>query len=104
MTKADIIHIIAEGTGLTQVETAAVVDGFLASLSYALKNGESVEFRGFGTFKAVERKARRGRNPKTGKEILIPKRKVPVFKCSKDFKKYINEPTKEEGIKVDYSE
>ena len=91
LTKADIITIIAEGTGLTKVETAAVVDGFVASLTYALKKGESVELRGFGTFKVVLRKARRGRNPKTGEEILIPQRKAPVFRCSKEFKKYIND-------------
>lgn len=91
MTKADIINIIAEGTGLTKVETSAVVDGFIATLSYALKKGESVEFRGFGTFKVVERKARVGRNPKTGEEIDIPKRKSPVFRCSKDFRNYIND-------------
>ncbi len=91
MTKADIISIIAEGTGLTKVETAAVVDGFIASLSYALKTGDAVELRGFGTFKVVERKARKGRNPKTGEEIQIPKRNVPVFRCSKEFKKYVND-------------
>jgi DNA-binding protein HU-beta len=91
LTKADIINIIAEGTGLTKVETSAVVDGFIATLSYTLKKGESVEFRGFGTFKVVERKARVGRNPKTGEEIHIPRRKSPVFRCSKDFRNYINE-------------
>ena len=97
MTKADIINIIAEGTGLTKVETSAVVDGFIASLSYALKNGESVEFRGFGTFKVVDRKARKGRNPRTGEEIQIPQRKVPVFRSSKDFRNYINEPDKKDS-------
>ena len=101
LTKADIITIIAEGTGLTKVETSAVVDGFIASLSYSLKNGESVELRGFGTFKVVERKARRGRNPKTGEEIYIPKRKVPVFRCSKDFRDYIN---KQETDNIQFSE
>lgn len=105
MTKADIISIIAEGTGLTKVETAAVVDGFIASLSYGLKRGETVELRGFGTFKVVEREARRGRNPKTGEEIMIPRRKVPTFRCSKDFRNYINEPLEEdERFKLDYPE
>jgi len=92
LTKADIISIIAEGTGLTKVETAAVVDGFIAALSYSLKEGQPVELRGFGTFKVVERKARKGRNPKTGEPVFIPKRKVPVFRCSKDFRAYVNEP------------
>jgi len=96
VTKADIITIIAEGTGLTKVETSAVVDGFIASLSYALKNGESVELRGFGTFKIAVRKERKGRNPKTGEPLIIPQHKTPVFRCSKDFKKYINEPIESE--------
>ena len=98
MTKADIVSIIAEGTGLTKVETAAVVDGFIASLSYGLKKGESVELRGFGSFRVVERKARVGRNPRTGKEIHIPHRKVPVFRCSRDFRDYINEPLEEDEV------
>jgi len=97
VTKADIINIIAEGTGLTKVETSAVVDGFIASLSYALKKGETVELRGFGSFKLMERKARRGRNPKTGEDITIPARKMPVFKCSRDFRNYINESSDEEN-------
>jgi nucleoid DNA-binding protein len=96
LTKTDLVNIIAEGTGLTKVETTAVIDGFLASLSYAIKKGDSVELRGFGSFKAVERKERPGRNPKTGEPILIPKRKLPVFKCSKDFRDYINEPESDE--------
>jgi DNA-binding protein HU-beta len=98
VTKADIIAIIAEGTGLTKVETAAVVDGFIASLSYSLKQGETVELRGFGTFKVVDRKPRIGRNPKTGEEIEIPSRKVPVFKSSRDFRDYINAPEKDIDI------
>ncbi|MBN1154046.1 integration host factor subunit beta [candidate division KSB1 bacterium] len=93
MTKADIISIISEGTGLTKVETAAVVDGFIAALSFSLNQGETVELRGFGTFKVVERKARKGRNPKTGEIVYIPRRKVPVFRYSKDFRDYINKKT-----------
>ena len=50
MTKAEIVEVIASGTGLTKVETAAVIDGFLATVSYALQNGDRVELRGFGTF------------------------------------------------------
>ncbi|HDK36189.1 MAG TPA: HU family DNA-binding protein, partial [Bacteroidetes bacterium] len=50
MNKQDIVNIIAEGTGLTKLETAAVVDAFLATVSYALGNGNRVELRRFGTF------------------------------------------------------
>jgi len=96
LTKGDIIDILAEGTGLTKVETAAVVDGMIATMSYALKKGETIDMRGFGRFKIVQRKQRRGRNPKTGEELIIPSRKMPVFRCSKDLRNYVNEPFEED--------
>ncbi|MFZ5515969.1 MAG: HU family DNA-binding protein [Candidatus Zhuqueibacterota bacterium] len=92
MTKNDIVNILAEGTGLTKVETAAVVDGMFATLSYALQKGETIDIRGFGRFKVVHRKQRKGRNPKTGEEVIIPARKMPVFQCSKDLRGQVNEP------------
>ncbi len=92
MTKGDIVNILAEGTGLTKVETAAVVDGMIATMSYALQKGETIEIRGFGRFKVVQRKQRKGRNPKTGEEVIIPARKMPVFRCSKDLRNQVNEP------------
>ncbi len=96
MTKGDLIDILAEGTGLTKVETAAVVDGMIATMSYALRKGDTIDIRGFGRFKLAVRKQRRGRNPKTGAEITIPARKVPVFHCSKDLRTYVNEPFEQE--------
>lgn len=92
MTKGDLIDILAEGTGLTKVETGAVVDGLFATMRYALKKEDSIDIRGFGRFKVVERKERIARNPKTGEEIFVPARKVPVFRCSKDLRDAINEP------------
>lgn len=94
MTKGDIINIVAEGTGLTKMETAAVVDGVIATISYALKKGDSIDIRGFGRFKLAQRKARKGRNPRTGEEVAIPARKMPVFRCSKDLVGQVNEPFK----------
>lgn len=92
MTKADIVDILAEGTGLTKIETAAVVDGILATISYALKKGEPVDFRGFGRFKTVNRAPRMGRNPKKGIEVPIPARKMPVFKVSSQLRDFVNAP------------
>ena len=92
MTKGDIIDILAEGTGLTKVETAAVVDGMIATMTYALKKGEAIDIRGFGRFKLVQRRERKGRNPKTGEAVFIPARKMPVFHCSKELRNYVNEP------------
>lgn len=95
MTKSDIINIVAEGTGLTKVETAAVVDGFLATISYSLATGNSVTLRGFGSFRIVERNGRSGINPKTGQEMNVPPHKAPVFKSSKELRRAV-----EEGIGV----
>jgi len=97
LTKGDLIDILAEGTGLTKVETAAVVDGMIATMSYALKKGDSIDIRGFGRFKVVQRKQRKARNPRTGEEIIVPARKMPVFRCSKDLRDYVNEPFEEVG-------
>ena len=86
MTKADIVAQIAEATGLTKTDTAAVVEGFLKSVSSALERGEHIEIRGFGTFKVVMRASRTGRNPKTGEVVKIPERPVPIFKPSRELR------------------
>ena len=90
MTKADLVNVIAEGTGLTKVETQAVIDGLFATISYGLKNGERIECRGFGNFKVVKRNARTARNPKTNEPIFVPEHFTVVFRPSKELKKYVN--------------
>ena len=97
MTKTDIVEILAKGTGLTQHETAAVVDGFLSTVTYALKSGDRVELRGFGTFCLRERKAKQTPNPKTGKMMHIPHRMVPDFKPSGQMKAEVLKALKESG-------
>ena len=97
MTKADITDVIAKGTGLTKVETQAVIDGFLATVSYALQNGERVELRGFGTFCLRERQEKHVANPKTGKMMDIPHRIVPDFKPSPQLKASVAKMMKESG-------
>ncbi len=90
MTKADLVDVISQGTGLTKVETQAVIDGFLATISYALQKGERVDLRGFGNFKVVKRQPRTARNPSTNEPVYIPARHAAVFKPSKDLKEFIN--------------
>lgn len=97
MTKAEIISILAEGTGLTKVETAAVIDGLIATIRYALKKDEHFELRGLGTFKIVERKARNVRNPNSGEIMHVPAKKTLVFRVARDLKRYINTPDIEPG-------
>ncbi len=97
MTKAEIVNIIAKGTGLTKIESGAVVDGFLATISYALQSGEHIELRGFGTFCLRERQEKHVANPKTGKMMHIPHRIVPDFKPSPQLKAYVLKGMKESG-------
>ncbi len=90
MTKADLANRVAEGTGLTRIETAAVLDGLLEAMSDELVNGGHIEIRGFGTFKVVERAAREAMNPHTGERIQVPEKKVPVFRASEKLKSRVN--------------
>jgi len=91
VTKADMVDIISEATGLTKVETEAVITGFIEKLKDTLKQGERIEFRGFGSFSVKKRKPKKARNPGTGETIYLPERYVPVFKPSKILKDDINE-------------
>ncbi len=89
MTKADLVERVTEKTGLTRTEVAVVVDGLLETIKSAMEEGNNIELRGFGTFKIKTRKARKARNPRTGEEVPVPDRKVPVFKPSNEFKNLI---------------
>ena len=97
VTKADIIERIASGTGLTKIETEAVVNGFIATVIKALTQGEGVELRGFGSFRAQHRAARTARNPRTKEVVDIEARYVPVFKPSKDFRDAVDEARKRDA-------
>ncbi|NLP06497.1 integration host factor subunit beta [Candidatus Fermentibacteria bacterium] len=89
MTKADIVSNIADSTGLTKKEVATVVNQFFAQVKKALSDGEHIEVRGFGTFKVVKRNQRKARNPHTGAAVIVPQRKVPVFKPSRAVKEEV---------------
>ncbi|MDP2982740.1 MAG: HU family DNA-binding protein [Candidatus Latescibacter sp.] len=89
MTKADVIARVASQTGLTKTDVRAVVEGFLDSVKYSLKKDDPLEIRGFGTFYIISRAPRTARNPRTGAEVKIPARRMPVFKPSREMKKEI---------------
>ncbi len=90
MTKADIVDVISSATGLTKVETEAVVDGFITTVINAMKDGKNIEIRGFGSFKVKKRKGRIARNPRTGEQVMIDEHYVPMFKVSKEMKQIVN--------------
>lgn len=80
MTKKDIVIKIAEETDLKQIDVKKIVQKTLDCIIDSLANGETVELRNFGVFKVKSRKARRGRNPRTGTEVPVPPKKVAIFK------------------------
>lgn len=86
MSKTDFISKVAEKAGLSKVDAKKAVDAVLGAIEQSLAEGDKVQFVGFGTFDVSERQARKGRNPRTGKEINIPAKKVPVFRAGKKLK------------------
>ena len=91
MTKADIVDAVAAATGLTKVETEAVMEGIITTIISALKENDRIELRGFGTFAVKKRDPRKARNPGTGEVVYLPERYVPTFKPSRLFKSAIND-------------
>lgn len=90
MNKGELVEKIAESTGLTKKDSEAAVNSFIEVVEKALKKKDKVAIAGFGTFDVSSRKARTGRNPKTGEEIKIPASKCPKFKPGKSFKDSLN--------------
>ncbi len=86
MTKADLVKIISQETGIIRRDVATMLDSFLESVKDSMHKGEHIEIRGFGTFKLKTRKQRMGRNPKTDEKVPVPERVVPTFKFSREFK------------------
>ncbi|MCX8030090.1 MAG: HU family DNA-binding protein [Thermodesulfovibrionales bacterium] len=86
MTKAELIDKIATGAGISKAVASKCLDAMIDSVKGALKKGQKVTLVGFGTFSVSKRKARKGRNPRTGEEIKIPATKVPKFTAGKSLK------------------
>lgn len=91
MNKAELITSMAEKSGLTKKDTEKAINSFMESVNEALVKGEKVQLVGFGTFEVKQRKERKGRNPKTQEEMLIPASKAPVFKAGKALKDIVNQ-------------
>jgi len=89
MTKADLISRMAKDAKITKVAAGKALNSVIDGITKALKKGDSVTLVGFGTFSVSKRKARKGRNPQTGREIKIPARKVAKFKAGSDLKKTV---------------
>ncbi len=90
MNKQELIARLAKDLGASKAMAGKAVDSLIASITKALKKGDTVTFVGFGTFKTSQRKARTARNPQTGAPIKIPKRKAVRFVPGKALKSAVN--------------
>ncbi len=91
MTKADLVDKIAEKKpGLTRKQVEIVVNTVLDGIKDALSREDKVEIRGFGSFRIRHRRAKEGRNPKTGETVSVPPKKVPFFKAGKEMREMVD--------------
>ncbi|MFP4083439.1 MAG: HU family DNA-binding protein [Desulfonatronovibrio sp.] len=90
MNKSELIRSLAEERDISIDEATDIVSIFFDSMKEALKNGDRVEIRGFGSFKIKEYKPYQGRNPKTGEVVEVSPKKLPFFRAGKELKDYLN--------------
>jgi integration host factor subunit beta len=91
MTKADLIEEVSRLAELTRKDSEVIVETIFDSVVRALRTGDKIEIRGFGSFRTRQRKPRVGRNPKTGDRVDVPPKKIPFFKPSKELKDMVNQ-------------
>lgn len=91
MNKKELITSMSEKTELTKKDVELALNAFIETVEETLENGEKVQLTGFGVFEPRQRKARMGRNPKTGEELEIPASVIPAFKVGKAFKERVKE-------------
>jgi integration host factor subunit beta len=90
MTKADLVEEVTKLGDLTRRDSETIVETIFDSVIGALRSGDKIEIRGFGSFRIRQRKPRIGRNPKTGTKVEVPAKKVPYFKPSKELRDLVN--------------
>ena len=90
LTKAQIIENIAEANGFTRIKSVETTEIMLELIKSTLASGEDVLISGFGKFCIKEKSERRGRNPATGMDMMLPARRVVTFQCSGKLREKIN--------------
>jgi integration host factor subunit beta len=90
MTKADLVEKVTAAGELTRRDGEIIVETIFDAVIGALKGGDKIEIRGFGSFRTRQRNPRIGRNPKTGERVEVPAKKVPYFKPSKELRDLVN--------------
>lgn len=93
MTKADLVVDVMRLGDLTRTDAETIVETIFDAVVGALRSGDKIEIRGFGSFRTRQRNPRIGRNPKTGARVEVPAKRVPYFKPSKDLRDLVNHGT-----------
>ena len=89
MNKGELIEAVAKDAGISKALAGKALDSAIDAITRSLSKGDRVALVGFGTFSVSARKARSGRNPQTGKEIMIPATKVAKFKAGNKLAKAV---------------
>jgi integration host factor subunit beta len=90
MTKSQLIERLASQAGIPKTHAETIVNGFFDSMVEAMKRGEKVEIRGFGSFSVRSYKPYIGRNPKTNESVHVQPKKLPFFRVGKELRETIN--------------
>ena len=90
MTKADLIEVGLRTLELTHKEAKIIIETIFDSMVKALRRGDQIELRGFGSFDTRQRGPRIVRNPKTGSRVEVPAKKIPYFRPSRELKDMVN--------------
>ena len=93
MTKSELIDAVARRTKITKSRAELVVNCVFDTMTAALEKGEGIEIRGFGSFTVRNYKPYNGRNPRTGKSVPVPEKRLPFFKVGKELKELVNQGT-----------
>ena len=90
MVKSELIESLAERADITQAKAEEVVDLFFNSITETLAKGDRVEIRVFGAFTVRDYKSYKGRNPKTGEQIVVPPKRLPFWKTGQELKQRVD--------------
>jgi integration host factor subunit beta len=91
MTKREIIEeLLARRHKFTHRESETIVNAMFDAMTNSLTRGERIEIRGFGSFAVKQRRARQGRNPKTGQLVSVDAKKIPFFRAGKELRIEVN--------------
>ncbi len=93
MTKSELIEAVAQRSNITKSRAEFVVNCVFDAMTDALERGEGIEIRGYGSFTVRHYHAYDGRNPRTGKAVSVPEKRLPFFKVGKELKALVNGTT-----------